>query len=366
MSTPKLALRDLTVSRSERTLLDIPSLDITTHEVLAVLGPNGAGKSILLQILALLERPTTGRILFDGTEVTGNPLAYRRRMALAFQEPLLLDTSVEGNVRSGLRLRGVPSAEQKRRAAEWLDRFGIAALASRSGRFLSGGEAQRASLARALALQPEVLLLDEPFAALDTPTRTGLIEDLDRILTQSRTTTVFVTHDRAEALRLGDRVAILIDGRIHQMGPPEEVFSAPADEQVAAFVGVETILPATICSLSDGVAVLDVAGVTLEVATTADLGPDVLLCVRPEDVVVAATDGSGTPTSARNHIPARITRIIPSGPYSRIELDAGFPLVALITKQSLEDLALAPGSRVEASFKATAAHLIPRRRPDPS
>jgi tungstate transport system ATP-binding protein len=287
-------------------------------------------------------------------------------MAVAFQEPLLLDTTVEGNVRSGLRIRGVPSQEQKRRAAEWLDRFGIAGLASRSCRFLSGGEAQRVSLARALALQPEVLLLDEPFAALDTPTRSALIEDLDRNLTESRTTTVLVTHDRSEALRLGDRVAILIDGRIHQLGAPEDVFSAPADEHVAAFVGVETIVAATIRSLRDGVATLDVAGITLEAATTADLGLEVLLCIRPEDVVLGARDRSASPTSARNHIPGTVSRITPSGPYSRIELNVGFSLVALITKQSLEDLALTPGAHVQASFKATAAHLIPRRRADPS
>jgi tungstate transport system ATP-binding protein len=154
MSRPKLGLRDLTVEKNGSVLLDVPSLDIASNEVLAVLGPNGSGKSTFLQVLALLENPSAGRVLFDGSEVGGNPLAYRRRMAVVFQEPLLLDTTVEGNVRSGLRIRGVPSQEQKRRVAEWLDRFGILALASRSSRFLSGGEAQRASLARAFALQP--------------------------------------------------------------------------------------------------------------------------------------------------------------------------------------------------------------------
>ncbi len=362
MSVAKLALRDLTVEKQGRVLLDLPALDIIEHEVLVVLGPNGAGKSTLLQVLALLEKPTSGRVLFDGAAVSGNHLAYRRRMALAFQEPLLLDTTVEGNVRSGLSLRGVPSGEQKRRAARWLERFGIAALSSRSSRFLSGGEAQRASLARALALEPEILLLDEPFAALDTPTRAALIDDLDRVLAEARTTTVLVTHDRSEAIRLGDRVAILIDGRIHQVGSPQDVFSAPADEEVAAFVGVETVVPASVRGLADGVATLDVAGVILEAATVSDPGPDVLLCLRPEDIVLSAPAGAASPTSARNHIAATITRITPSGPHTRIELNGGFPLVALITKQSLEDLSLVPGARVQASFKATAAHLIPRRR----
>jgi len=366
MNAPKLALKDILVEKADRVVLDVPSLDITANEVLAVLGPNGAGKSTLLQLLALLERPTSGRILFDGADAAGDALTYRRRMAVVFQEPLLLATSVEGNVRSGLRIRGVPASEQKRRAAAWLHRFGIAELAGRSNRFLSGGEAQRTSLARALALQPEVLLLDEPFAALDIPTRAALLEDLDRVLTEARTTTVLVTHDRSEALRLGDRVAVLIDGRIRQLGLPQDVFSAPADEDVAAFVGVETIVPAHIRSIKDGVAALDVSGVPLEAATAVNPGADVLLCLRPEDVVLAALTVSTAHTSARNHIPATIKRITPSGPYSRIELDGGFPLVALITRQSLEDLALSPGARVQASFKATAAHLIPRRPADPS
>ena len=161
----------------------------------------------------------------------------------------------------------------------------------------------------------------------------------------------------------GDRVAILIDGRIRQAGRPTEVFSAPADEDVAAFVGVETIVPAVVRAFRDGVASLDVAGVSLEAAPTTEIGAeDVLLCLRPEDVVVAPLTEAFAPSSARNHIMATVTRISPSGPHARVELDAGFPLVAFITKQSLEDLALDAGTRVQASFKATAAHLIPHRR----
>ena len=193
--------------------------------MLAVVGPNGAGKSTLVQVLALLERPARGEVLFDGAPASGNALPYRRRMAVVFQEPLLLDTTVESNVGSGLALRGVPVQEQRRRSTEWLERFGIAHLAKRSARTLSGGEAQRMSLARALVLEPEVLLLDEPFSALDQPTRAALIDDLDRVLMASRIATVFVTHDRSEALRLGDRIAVLMDGRMRQVGSPAEVFA---------------------------------------------------------------------------------------------------------------------------------------------
>ncbi len=357
----KLGLRDVVVERAGVRILAVESLYVLPGEVLAVVGPNGAGKSTLLHVMALLERPSRGHVLFDGQPVRGSHLDYRRRMAVVFQEPLLLDTTVEGNVRSGLSLRGVGRGEQRPRVSQWLERFGIANLARRSGRTLSGGEAQRTSLARALVLEPEVLLLDEPFAALDAPSRDALIDDLDRALAQTSAATVFVTHDRAEALRLGQRLAVLIGGRVRQVGTPEEVFAGPVDEEVAAFVGIETIAPGRVRSLAGGLALVEVVGGVVEAAVAADPGPDVLVCVRPEDVVLSPAQDHPGPTSARNRLPAVVRRILPAGPHARVELDAGFSIVALITKQSLEDLSLVPGSRVLASFKATAVHLIPHR-----
>ena len=362
MTSAKLAVRGVTVERARRRILDVPELDVWPGEMLAVVGPNGAGKSTLVQVMALLERPASGDVLFDGERVGRNVLGFRRRMAVVFQEPLLLDTTVEGNVRSGLSLRGVPAHEQRRRAGEWLDRFGIAPLARRSARTLSGGEAQRTSLARALVLEPEVLILDEPFASLDAPTRAALIDDLDDVLSDSRITAVFVTHDRAEALRLGRRIAVIMDGRIRQTGLPADVFAAPADEEVAAFVGAETIAEGYVRSIADGIAVVDVAGCDIEANAAGQPGDEVLVCLRPEDIIIAPQSGAERTTSARNRLPATVTRITPSGPHTSVILDAGFPLVALITKQSLEELALVPGSRVMASFKATAAHLIPHRQ----
>jgi tungstate transport system ATP-binding protein len=364
--TPALGLRGVTVVRGGRAVLEIDALDARRGEVLAVVGPNGAGKSTLLQVMALLDRPARGEVLFDGAPVRGNPLAFRRRMAVVFQEPLLLDTTVEENVRSGLALRGVPRGERQQRASEWLARFGVAGLARRSAHTLSGGEAQRTSLARAMALEPEVLLLDEPFAALDTPTREALTDDLDRVLTGSAIATVFVTHDRGEALRLGDRLAVLMGGRIRQEGSPGEIFAGPVDEEVAAFVGIETIAPGRVRETVDGLAVVDVHGRLVEAAGAVVPGEDVLVCLRPEDVVLGPGAEKPAATSARNRLAAAVRRILPSGPYVRVELDAGFPIVALITKQSLEDLSLTPGAVVVASFKATAVHLIPHRKQAPA
>ncbi|MDO8611506.1 MAG: ABC transporter ATP-binding protein [Dehalococcoidia bacterium] len=360
MTRPKLGLRGVRVERPGRTILAVEELDVFPGEVLAVVGPNGAGKSTLVSLLAMLERPSAGEVLFDGEAVRGGLLAYRRRMAVVFQEALLLDTTVESNVGSGLALRGVPRAERERRVRRSLGRFGIESLARRSAHTLSGGEAQRTSLARALALEPEVLLLDEPFASLDEPTRRTLIDDLDRALSETGTTAVLVSHDRSEALRLGDRVAVLIDGRLRQVGQPSEVFAAPADEEVAAFLGVETIVPGLVRSLDEGLAVVAVGGGHVEAASTLPAGSEVLVCLRPEDVVVGPAAAPTAATSARNRLSAVVRRVVNTGPQVRVELDAGFPLVALITKQSLEELGLAEGSPVVASFKATAVHLIPR------
>ncbi len=360
MTEPILGLRDILVERGGRPILQIESLDVFSGEILAVVGPNGAGKSTLLQVMALLERPKRGETLFENAPVAGDHLHYRRRMAVVFQEPLLLDTTVEGNVRSGLTLRGVSRKEQRRRVYEWLARFGIAHLARRSARTLSGGEAQRTSLARALVLEPEILLLDEPFGALDPPTREALIDDLDDILATTRMATVFVTHDRAEALRLGDRLAVLMGGRIRQTGAPADIFAAPADKEVAAFVGIETIIPGRVCSVESGLAVVDLGSQVVEAASAGRSGAEVLVCLRPEDVVLGPVEDAAKPTSARNRLPAVVRRVLPAGPYIRVELDAGFTLVALITRQSLEDLAIESGSPVVASFKATAVHLIPR------
>ena len=355
---PKLAVRGLRAVRGGATILDVPRIDVFAGSSLAIVGPNGAGKTTLLLHLALLERASAGEVLFEGAPVRGRELALRRRMAVVFQEPLLLDRSVMANVEAGLRLRGLARTERHARARRWLDRFGVGALSDRSSRTLSGGEAQRVSLARAFALEPEVLLLDEPFSALDTPTRAAITDDLASVLAETRMTTVLVTHDHDEAARLGDRVAVLIGGNIRQIGAPADVFGSPADEEVAAFVGVETMVPATVIERAGGLVALTAAGHTIEAL---DSGPfmEALVCLRPEDVSIAPA-GEHTPGSTRNHIPGRVSRIVRTGADARVEIDSGFRLVARVTRRSLDDLGIDEGSVVIASFKATAVHLIPK------
>jgi tungstate transport system ATP-binding protein len=230
-------LRDLLVKRGDHPALQLDHLTIQKGEVLAVVGPNGAGKSTLLLTLARLLKPVRGVILFNGQQAAAEPdTVYRRRIALVMQDPLLFDTSVFENVASGLKFRGVAKEEIRRKVPLWLERLGVEHLAKRRAGQLSGGEAQRVSLARALVLEPQLLLLDEPFSALDPPTRSRLLDDLGVLLSETATTTVFVTHDLPEAEQLAERMAVIVGNRLRQVGDPDEVLAMPADEEVAQFL----------------------------------------------------------------------------------------------------------------------------------
>ncbi|MEW6232204.1 MAG: ABC transporter ATP-binding protein [Chloroflexota bacterium] len=359
---PALQATGLVVHLGGRFVLEVPSLAVERGEVLAIIGPNGSGKSTLLQALALLVPLTSGELYFEGESVhPGSDLvALRRRMAVVFQEPLLLNMSVRENVTMGLRLRGLSQSQVACRADFWLQRFGIASLAMRHARALSGGEAQRASLARAFALEPEVLFLDEPFAALDAPTRAELIESLVTVLRETGVTTVFVTHDRNEALALGHRVGVLMDGRLRQLDRPEVVFGAPVDLEVAAFVGMETVLPGRVLAQEESLALVQVSGSRVEVVSDLPPGREVLVCLRPEDVTLHAPHNGGPSSSARNRLRGRVSRLSPRGALVAVTVECGFPLVATVTRRSALDMALSLGQQVDVTFKASAAHLIPR------
>jgi tungstate transport system ATP-binding protein len=356
---PILEARNLEVNRGGAILIHVPSLLIQEGEIFSLIGPNGAGKTTLLQTLSYLLKPFQGEILFRGKKVEANHSAfeYRRKLAMVFQEPLLFDTTVFNNVASGLKIRGMKRSEIRDRVMQQLDRFGISHLNDRSAKTLSGGEAQRTSLARAFALRPEILLLDEPFASLDPPTRDSLIEDLEHILQQTRTTAVFATHDRLEALRLSDRIAVMDGGKILQIGSPEEVANHPVNELVASFVGVETILSGRVVKRDGGTFVTSIEGQEIETVGDAHLGEAVVLCIRPENVTIS-TRHSHEGTSARNVFHGRIVKIISMGIYQKVHLHCGFPLVAFVTNHSLEELSLTVGKEMWASFKATAVTVI--------
>lgn len=235
--TQLIEIDNLQVKRNERVALDVPRLSIPRGETLTVVGPNGAGKSTLLLALANLIHPARGEICFGGIPLREwNELEYRRKIAFVFQSPLLMDMTVEQNVSLGLKFRGVAREEIRKRAGEWMSRLGVDSLSKRRAGQLSGGEAQRVSLARAFVLDPELLLLDEPFAALDPPTHAGLLSELSNLLAEDHRTAIFVTHNLKEAAHVGQRVAVIVGGKLKQVGTPRQVKANPADETVAAFL----------------------------------------------------------------------------------------------------------------------------------
>jgi molybdate transport system ATP-binding protein len=343
-----------------------PSLDVglPAESILVLFGPSGAGKTTMLRHMAGLERPDRGRILFNGEvwcDMAGG--AWRspqqRRVGVVFQQPALFPhLSVRGNIEYGLR--PAPPAARRQRSDELIGLLGIADLADRLPRALSGGEAQRVAVARALAPGPRLALLDEPFASLDLPARTRLRREVRTLLQRTGTPAVLVTHDRLEALALGDQIAVVTGGRVRQVGPIAEVFSRPADADVAASLGVEAVLPARVVNSRDGLLSVRIGEIVIHVAERdpAVVGTEVYACIRAEDVTLETQ--SPAHASTRNHLAARVVAITPEGPIDRVTLDCGFALDALITRRSREELNLGPGAQITAAIKATSVHLVPR------
>jgi tungstate transport system ATP-binding protein len=354
-----LEARGLRVDRGGVTVLDVPSFRLEEGEFISLIGPNGCGKStLLLSLMCLLPR-AAGQVLWRGAEVaTGrDAVALRRRMAMVLQEPLLFQATVYDNVASGLRIRGLPRREERSRVMAWLERFGLTALEARSARRLSGGESRRVSLARAMAVEPEVVFLDEPFANLDPPTRQAITDDLERTIRETGAAAVLVTHDQAEALRLTERIVVMQRGAIVQSGAPAVVMNEPVNEFVASCMGMETIVEGEVVRRVEGEVVMAVAGREISAIGAGDPGDHVYCCIRPEHVTIDLTSPAGS-SSARNVFPARIAAVASAGPYLKVKLDCGFPLVATVTAESLATLGLHRGRDVFASFKATAVHVI--------
>ncbi|MBB4929485.1 molybdate transport system ATP-binding protein [Lipingzhangella halophila] len=354
-------------ARVRRRVLDADlRVPLTPESPVTVLfGPSGSGKTTLLRCVAGLDRPDSGsRVEFDGSPWTapGTHLPTRRRkVGYLFQDHALFPhLSVAGNV--GYGLHGLARRERADRVAEALSSAGAAHLRDTPTRRLSGGEAQRVALARALAPRPRLLLLDEPLSALDSPTRAKLRTELRAILLRLGIPTVVVTHDRVEALALGDRIVVLVGGRVHQMDSVEHVFSRPATAQAAAAVDVENVIPGHVRELSEGLArvLLGRHLVTAVGGHGLTPGDPVLACIRAEDIALETGPAGGHAASPRNHLPATVSAVAPDGPLQRVDLDAGVPLVAFVTRHARDDLELVPGRQVTAAIKAPAVHLIPR------
>jgi molybdate transport system ATP-binding protein len=326
--------------------------------VTVLFGPSGAGKTTLLRAIAGLDRPDAGTIRFAGETWFGPGIfvpPQRRRVGLLLQDGALFPhLSVAGNVGYGL-----PRAGRSDRVWEVATRLGIEDLLPRRPAGLSGGERQRVALARALAPSPRLLLLDEPLSALDAPAREALRATLRGTLEAAGAPAIVVTHDRTEALALGDRMVVLCDGAVRQVGPVPEVFGAPADVEVAQVVGTENVLPVRLARRAgDGLVAVRAGEVELVALDPGGLSGEAYACIRAEEVILE--EPPGAPTSARNVLVGTVVARVDEGPLVRVRLDCGVPLVALVTRPSAERFELVPGRRIAALVKAPAVRLVPR------
>jgi molybdate/tungstate transport system ATP-binding protein len=355
-----IRLENLHVRVGSFDLRDI-SFEIPQGGYALIIGPTGSGKTTLLEAVAGHARLRSGRVFMHNDEVTDLP-PERRGLGFVYQQyHLFPHLNVRDNIGYGIARprRGQDGHDPRQRIEELADMLAIAPLLDRQVRGLSGGEQQRVALARALAPKPSILLLDEPFAAVDPASRQVLRRELRELHEREGITTLQVTHDFDEALRLGDLVAVLSEGRIAQSGTPEQVFRYPNSAFVARFVGTGNVLAGSVERTEPGDAPGSFRGRfrggNLVLDVVADREGPLHAVIRPEDIVLSLTHH---PDSARNHMDGRVVRLERVGPVTLVHLDVGRPLIASVTTASTEEMGLHAGLRVVVAFKATAIYLV--------
>ncbi|MDD2587017.1 MAG: tungstate ABC transporter ATP-binding protein WtpC [Syntrophomonadaceae bacterium] len=322
---------------------------IEEKEYFIILGPTGTGKTVILEVIAGMYRPDKGEIWFNGKRIS-DLYPEQRDIGFVYQDYALFPhLTVEENIAFGLKVRKRNKEIISTSLYEIVSLLGIEHLLKRYPSTLSGGEQQRTALARALITSPGLLLLDEPLSALDPRTKQIFQEELRRIHRKLGTTTVHITHDFSEAIALGDRIGVMYNGEIVQVGTPAEVFRRPNSRFVAEFVGAENIIPGK--AVEGAVRIIP----DVEIQTVSPKIGDVILTIRPEDIIISR---ERVISSAQNSLPGRIVHLANQGPIYRITIDSGIMLTALVSPQSVEQMALNRGDNIWATFKSAAVHVL--------
>ncbi|MDH5390485.1 MAG: ABC transporter ATP-binding protein [Candidatus Bathyarchaeota archaeon] len=349
-----MKLKDVTKCYGEITALGGVSLEIMENEIFTILGPNGCGKTTMLKIMASIDEPTSGEVFFDGNIISNsNRSQARKKSTMVFQKTTIFNTTVYKNIAYGLKLRGYSKKETEEKVKEAMSLVKLAGYGKRLAKKLSGGEQQRVSLARALALNTKLLLLDEPTANLD-PKNVSIIEEtISRVNREFNTTIVMATHNLFQAETLTNRVALLLGGKMAQVGAPQEILRGPSIN-LASFARLENVFSGNSKILREGTSVIAVDdGVEIEAALKKS--GKVTVFVRPEDIIVSKKTMS---SSARNVFEGKIVEVSDFGPVVKLRVDAGKEFVVQITKRSFVEMRLNVGSTVFLTFKASSVHII--------
>jgi molybdopterin-binding protein len=346
-----IAVDSLAFKAGKFELADI-SFSVDSRETLVVLGPTGAGKTVLLELIAGLRRPSKGSVMSHGRDITRLP-PEKRSVGLVYQDYLLFPhLNVFDNIAYGLRASSTKERDVSAQVREIAERMDIGGLLQRRTRNLSGGEQQRIAIARTLVTRPDVLLLDEPFSAVDPNTKEKLMRELTRILSSYDVPVIYVTHDQLEASEMADRIAVMNEGRIVQIDSPEAVFSSPKSEFVADFVGIRNVYHG-MADREEGGSVVSLDG--CHIHSSLEMKGKVHVTIRPENIIVSHKSFD---SSARNQLRGKVVAIVEKGPLVYVTADCGVDVTAVITRESFKQLSITLDDKIWMIFKASSVNLF--------
>jgi ABC-type Fe3+/spermidine/putrescine transport system ATPase subunit len=347
-----LKLENLSKSWRDFKLKNV-DLTIEDGDYFVILGPTGAGKTLLLETIMGFHKPDHGRILLNGSDVTNEPPEKRQTGYISQNCVLFPHMTVHQNLEFSLKMKGVAKTERDRKVGQLLEFAGLKAMAHRRPATLSGGEKQKVALMRALAAEPQIIVLDEPLTAIDLETAREIRRELRRLHLSGKTL-IHVTHNQIEGFSLGSKMAILNSGEVVQTGKPKEIFAKPGSKFVARFLGYENVFNAQLIEQQGSLSLVSAKGVTLKVSGKVD-APDCTIAVRPEDVSV---DLSPITNEAMNILKGTITEFVDQGPTVSITVDAVLPFKVIMTKSFFIEKNLETGQETWLAFKSDSVKIL--------